>query len=36
LLAQFEEVTLTIIDRAGHRLYHATPLSDLQQRILAR
>lgn len=35
LLGQFAGVTLTILEQAGHRLYHVTPLSDLQYRILA-
>jgi transposase len=35
LPAQFEGVTLAIIAQAGQRLYYVTPLSDLQQRILA-
>lgn len=35
LLAQFEGLALTIIEQAGQRLYHVTPLSDVQQRILA-
>jgi len=35
VLAQFEGTTLTIIEQAGQRLYHVTPLSDVQQRILA-
>lgn len=35
LLAQFEEMTLTIIEQAGQRLYHVTPLSAVQRQILA-
>lgn len=35
LLAQFEGLTVTIIEQAGQRLYHVPPLSDVQQRILA-
>lgn len=34
LLAQFEGLTLTIINQAGHQLYHLTPLSALQNRIV--
>jgi len=35
LLDQFAEVTLTIIDSAGQRWSHLTPLSEVQQRIVA-
>jgi transposase len=35
LLEQFEEVTLTIIEHAGQRLYHLTSLSEVQRRIVA-
>lgn len=35
LLAAFEEVTLTIVEAGSQRIRHLTPLSALQQRILA-
>lgn len=34
LLEQFAGLTLTTIEHAGHRLYHLTPLSALQTRIV--
>ena len=34
LLEQFEGLTLTIIEQAGQRLYHLSPLSQLQNRIV--
>ena len=30
----FEDVTLTVIEGRGETLWHLTPLSELQQRIL--
>ena len=35
VLEQFAGITLTLIEQAGQRLYHVTPLSELQRRILA-